>query len=286
MPEPPSQSNYDPQSIIQYFDEFGEGEWRRLVRTPPDEVNLYLHRRYLEKRLAPGSRVLEIGAGAGRFTQILANLGARILVADLSPVQLELNRLYAGQFGFAHAVEDWLQVDICDLSCLEPRSFDAVVAYGGLFSYVLDQRPRALQECLRVLRPGGRLFLSVMSLWGSAHASLDNVLAIPPAANRKIIQTGDITPHTFPGRENQFMHLFRSGELRRWLLGAGLALLDLSASGCLSVTWGEALQKIRDDPEKWEALLQVETEACAGPGCLDMGTHLIAVAEKPENPVD
>lgn len=122
-------SNYDAAGVARYFDDLGIREWNRLLQTPVDEVSLHIHAHYLTKYVRPGSRVLEIGAGAGRFTQVLADLGARVLAADVSQVQLDLNRQHAHQYGFAHAVEDWQQVDICDMRRFEPGSFDAVVAY-------------------------------------------------------------------------------------------------------------------------------------------------------------
>ena len=274
-------SSYHADAVIQHFDSFGVQEWERLVQTPAHEVNLYIHTYYLEKYISAGQRVLEIGAGAGRFTQVLARLGAQILVADISSVQLSLNRRFASELGFVQNVLDWQQVDICDLSSFQIDSFDCVVAYGGAVSYVLDQRDRALSECLRALRPGGLLILSVMSMWGSAHAGLDNVLSTPILSNQKITTTGDISPETFPERKGHYMHMFRANELRRWLEQKKLTLLELSASGCLSLTWGESLRNIRKDEDKWNELLRMELEACADEGCLNMGTHLIAVARKP-----
>jgi len=273
-------SAYQPDSVAQHFDEFGLREWERLTQTPADEISLYLHTHYIQKHIAPGARVLEIGAGAGRFTQVLAELGAQMVVADISGVQLDLNRQFARQYGFERAVLGWQQVDICDLSAFEAESFDAVVAYGGPFSYVLDQRGQALAECLRVLRPGGLLLLSVMSVWGTAHAHLGGVLAMPPADNRQVTDTGDITPANFPERKGNFMHMFRAGELLRWLEGAGLEVIDRSASNCLSLAWSELLLQIRQDEAKWQELLRMELDACADEGCLGMGTHLIAVARK------
>ena len=273
-------SNYHPEAVTQHFDEFGTREWDRLVQTPADEVSLYIHTHYLKKYISKGKRVLEIGAGAGRFTQVLAGLEAQVLVADISPVQLEINKRLALEYDFNQAVVDWQQVDICDLSRFEPSSFDCVVAYGGPFSYVIDKRDLALRECLRVLRSEGMLFLSVMSVWGSAHAHLDGVLAIPAAANQKITSTGDITPATFPGRKRNFMHMFRADEVRQWLEKAGLTVTDMSASNCLSLTWNETLRQIRNDSEKWNELLRMEVEACADEGCLNMGTHLIAAGRK------
>lgn len=273
-------SSYQPESVIQHFDEYGVREWERLTRTPADEVSLYIHTHYLKKYISPNQKVLEIGAGAGRFTQVLASLGAQIMVADISSVQLDLNKKFSIEYGFRQAVMDWQQADICDLSRFEPGSFDAVVAYGGPFSYVLDKRDLALSECLRVLKPEGLLLLSVMSLWGSAHGFLDGVLSIPPEANQKITSTGDITPVTFPGRQRNFMHCFRARELLSWLEKAGLTVLDRSASNCISLTWNESLTQIRGDADKWNELLRMELEACADEGCLNMGTHMIAVARK------
>ena len=78
------------------------------------------------------------------------------------------------------------------------------------------------------------------------------------------------------------MHMFRANELKRWLEQENLTILDLSASNCISLTWNEMLKEIRSDTEKWNELLRMELEAGADDGCLNLGTHLIAVARKPE----
>lgn len=77
-------SSYQPNAVSEYFDDFGEREWERLTQTPVDEVSLYIHTHYLKKHITSKAKILEIGAGAGRFTQILANLDAEILVADIA----------------------------------------------------------------------------------------------------------------------------------------------------------------------------------------------------------
>lgn len=274
------ESSYDPDAVAEYFDQFGRREWERLTATPVDEVSLHVHAHYLRQYVPRAARVLEIGAGAGRFTQVLAELGARVVVADISPVQLDLNRRYAEQYGFCHAVEAWQQADACEMGCFADAAFDCVVAYGGLFSYVLEQRDAALGECLRVLVQGGLLLASVMSLWGSAHHSLKGVLQVPIEDNLKITTTGDLTAETWPARKDNYMHLFRAAELRAWLAASGLTLLHLSASTCLSTGYDELLREIREDAGRWGELLRMEVEACAEAGCLDLGTHIIAAGRK------
>jgi SAM-dependent methyltransferase len=276
---------FDPQATADYFDEYGLREWNRLTDTPLGEISLHLHTHMLRGWVRPGMRVLEIGAGAGRFTQVLAELGARVVAADISPGQLALNRGFACQLGFAAAVEEWQQADICDLAPWPAQVFDCVVAYGGPFSYVLDRRDDALRACLRVLRPGGLLLGSVMSLWGSARHALAGVLDLPPEWNQQVTALGDLTPETFPGRSGSFMHLFRAGELREWLRRFDLPALAFSASGVLAgaLQTPDAvaqLAAIRANPTQWAELLRMELEASAEPGCLDMGTHLIFVTRK------
>lgn len=160
--------------------------------------------------------------------------------------------------------------------------FDFVVAYGGPLSYVIDQRDLALSECWRVLKPGGLLLFSVMSMWGSIHRFLDYIMEIPMAVNRMVIHSGDLSPDTFDN-EGHHMHMFRAAELRHWLEDSGWEIIALSASNALSTGWEDLLCQVRLDEEKWNALLQVELEACAEEASLNMGTHLIAVVKKPAN---
>jgi len=67
-----AQTHYGTQSITKHFDEYGLREWERLVATPVDEVSLFIHNHYLKQYVPAGRRILDIGAGAGRFTQALA----------------------------------------------------------------------------------------------------------------------------------------------------------------------------------------------------------------------
>ena len=274
---PPKQ--YDAGEVARFFDAYGQREWDRLVENPNNEVSLYIHQHYLHKHIDRGQRVLEMGAGAGRFTRYLAQLGARIVVADISPGQLGLNKKHAKQYGYSQAIEAWVHMDICDMSNFVDGEFDCVVAYGGPLSYALDQRDSALTECIRVLKTRGLLMLSVISLWGSAHRHLIRVLETLLETNRIITETGDILPGMIDGR-GQFFHMFRARELRSWLEQAGLQVLEMSASDCLSTAWGERLREIREDPEKWNELLRMELEACAEEGSLNMGMHTIAVSRK------
>lgn len=107
-----------------------------------------------------------------------------------------------------------------------------------------------------------------------------SVFTVSSEKNVEIIRTGDLYFDSSEGLRHR-CHLFRASEFREFLETQSVSILDLSASNCLSTVWGERLKPIRDDPKQWEVLLQLELEACRQPGCLDMGTHILAIIQKP-----
>ena len=272
-------AGYDAQAIATYFDDLGDGEWERLAGSVEAEVNLAVHTHYLKTHVREGWRVLEVGAGAGRFTIALAELGARIVVTDISPVQLELNRSRLADAGLEGFVESRMLLDVVDMSKLEDESFDCVVCIGGPLSYAMDRRLDAARECARVAKPGAPLLFGVMSLWGSVHKGLQAVLSVPPEANELIVRTGDISAAALPGHRHA-CHAFRGTEFRELLTSAGLEIEAFSAATCLTTGWSDRLEGLRDDEARWAELLELEIAACAEPGCVEAGPHMIAVARK------
>lgn len=266
-------------SGARYGDE-GESDWQQFGESITDEVRLQTHVHYLREYLTGAERVLEIGAGRGRFTGELARLCDRLVVADISRTKLELNERNARALGYADRIEAWVESDVADLAPFGADEFDAVVCYGGPLSYVTDRRERALRELVRVTKPGGRLFLSVMSLWGGLQAHFPDLTRSDPRLVRDIVRSGDIGPEAVAVAKS-FYHAYRSGELRAFLEGAGLTVEALSASDCISSTWESLLGSWREDDRRWQLLLEMELQATREPGCLDMGSRIIAVARAP-----
>ena len=273
-------ATYNPDWVKTFYDQYGEKEWKRWDASPVEQIKFQVHLYYLSRYLGKDDRVLEIGAGAGRFTQALCSIAKKIVVADISPVQLQLNQENVRRLGLAGSIERWVECDLCDLRPhFRDGEFDAVVCYGGPLSYVFEKRHQAVAELLRVTRPGGRLFLGVMSLWGTVHHYLAGVLQVSPALNRKIIASGDLASDL--GISTHLCHMYRAAEFKDLIERAGGIVEVLSASDCLSGTWAAQLETIRENVEVWRHLMEIEMEACREPGCVDMGTHLIAACRKP-----
>lgn len=174
----------------------------RIARSAGDWVSFQLHREALERFVPRGSRVLELSAGVGHYTEALHHLGCKISVLDESLDELESNQARARARGFADSIEGWAQRDVFSLGAFPDAHFDVVVAYGAALSHALDRRDRALSECMRVLRPRGLLVLDVLSLWGSMRRNLPQLLARDLVLNRAIIRSGN-APESVLGGERR-----------------------------------------------------------------------------------
>jgi SAM-dependent methyltransferase len=97
-----------------------------------------------------GQRVLCLAGGGGRESACFSLLGAAVTVFDLSPEQLERDRLAAEHHG---ARVETLRGDMRDLSALHGAGFD-LVSHSYSINFVPDARA-VFREVRRVLRRGG-----------------------------------------------------------------------------------------------------------------------------------
>jgi len=270
-----------PADIEALFDQIGDWEWLRLDSDVRGRVAFALHRRLLARYLTSGMRVLEVGAGPGRFTIALAQMGCRVVVSDVSSVQLALNEEHVNAAGVADTIEDRLQVDVRDLSRFEDHSFDAVIAYGGPLSYVFEDAPEALRECFRVARAQGPVLASVMSLAGSGRYFVESFLPTIEVVGldtfRAFLDDGDQRVLAdAPGTHT--CRLFTWDEVQALVAEAGGEVLAVLASNWLSLGPDAALRQFEESEELWNTLLDWEERFCAEPAAIDGGTHILFAA--------
>lgn len=262
------------------YDDAGEKEWERLERDARGRVAFEVHRRFLGHFLRPGQHVLEIGAGPGRFTFVIAELGATLDVTDFSQVQLDLNRAHLDGSDAERSVRSRSTLDICDTSHLDEASYDAVVAYGGPLSYAFEDAPAAVKGIFRILKPGGVFVASVMGLLGSWRYFLGGVIEEAKLygddANDLLFDTGDMRPIGV----GHVCQMFRSREIGELIERCGGEVLAMSASNWTSLGDPILLAELEADPEQWARFIDKEIRACAEPGAVDGGTHILFAARK------
>lgn len=124
-----------------------------------------LWRRRAIREIVDGSpqRILDLACGTGDFAieeALAAGQGSRITGADISEGMMELVMRKAARAG----VHDRITLRQADAEALPfaDGSFHRVSCAFGVRNF--EHREKALQECLRVLAPGGRLVVLELSI--------------------------------------------------------------------------------------------------------------------------
>ena len=104
------------------------------------------------RAFAPRGRVLELAAGTGQWTGLLADFADELVVTDASPEMLELNRARVGE-------RDNTRYEVVDAFSIEAaHSFDTVF-FGFFMSHVPPGRFQPFWGLVEgLLAPGGRVF--------------------------------------------------------------------------------------------------------------------------------
>ena len=106
--------------------------------------------------IEPGSRILDAGCGIGGSSRLMADeSGHRVTGIDLSDEFIRAARALTESTLLSDRVE-FRQGSILDMP-FEDQSFDAVLCQHVLMN--IEDKPAALTEFHRVLRPGGKLIL-------------------------------------------------------------------------------------------------------------------------------
>ncbi len=229
--------------------------------------------------------VLEIGAGTGIYTKELVNMSRRLVVADLSKVQLDLNQEHMRELGVVDLVDEYRVLDLVDLSEIDDSYFDAIVCVGGPLSYLLNKAKVGVQELIRVVKPGGIVILGVMSLISTLIRFMGSLVQEKDEIGienlRWVLQTGIQDREHNPGREH-YCHMMTCADVDSLLKNEEIEIVERRAPGLLSLAPEEALTQVRQDDELWELLVERELAWSRLPGTSDLGTNIIYVLRKSE----
>lgn len=143
-------------------------EDRRLQSSRHGQLE-YLTTMALIHRFADArSKVLEVGAGTGRYSIALAKEGLDVTAVELVESNLAVLRKNSSGIGNLRAFRG----DATDLSRFADGTFDVTLSFGPMYHlYEPEEVDRAIDEAVRVTRPGGVLLFAFLSVFGILYAN-------------------------------------------------------------------------------------------------------------------
>jgi 2-polyprenyl-6-hydroxyphenyl methylase/3-demethylubiquinone-9 3-methyltransferase len=181
-----------------------DGESRPLHDLNPVRLGYIAERCTLK-----GARALDVGCGGGLLSEALARSGAQVTAIDLAPAVLDVARLHLHESELA---VDYREVSVEALAADMPAAFD-VVTCMEMLEHVPDPAS-VIGACARLLKPGGRLFLSTLNrtplAFGAAIVGAEHLLRLLPRGT------------------HHYAQFLKPSEIAADLRSAGLVLGDLS----------------------------------------------------------
>jgi SAM-dependent methyltransferase len=196
-------------------------------------------------RIGPGSRVLDVAAGAGEQSIAAARRvgpSGHVLATDIAPALLERAAADARAAGLSNVATRELDGEALDV--LPAASFDAAISRVGLI-YFPDQQ-RALAGMRHALKPGGRVAAIVYST-----PDRNGFFSIPV----KLIRERAKLPPPLPGQPGPFS-LGGDGVLEATLAKAGLRNIEVRKVPS-PVRLASAAECVRFERESFGALHQM-----------------------------
>lgn len=141
-------------SIIEYYNNYDEdGRLLKKNRLPEYLTTM----KYIEKYLTPNSKIIEIGAGTGRYSLELADRGYDITAVELVPHNIEIMKKKVKP---NHNIKIY-EGNACNLSFIESDTYDIVLLLGPMYHLFTDEdKHRAISEAIRVAKRGGVIYAS------------------------------------------------------------------------------------------------------------------------------
>ena len=142
-------------NLIKYYNKFNED--KRLTRRH-GIVEFKIAMKYITEYLKEmnNPKIIDIGAGTGKYSIELFNMGYDVTAVELVKHNL---RLIEKKCNSIKSYEG----NATDLKMLKDKSFDVVILFGPLYHLISkDEKLKALNEAKRILKDDGIIFISYL----------------------------------------------------------------------------------------------------------------------------
>lgn len=230
--------------------------------------------RYIEKYLKPSDRIIEIGAGTGRYSHALARQGYDVDAVELIDHNIEV----FSQNTHSNENITITQGNAMDLLSFPDNKYDITLLLGPLYHlYNKEDKQLALKEAIRVTKPGGLIFAAYVI---SDICILDDGFMRGNINVAKYIERGLIDAHTFAVRSEpkELFELVRKEDIDDLMSVFPVERLHYVATdGCTSFM-REAVDSM--DTDTFELYLKYHFATCERSDSIGITSHAVDIFRK------
>ena len=152
--------------ISGFYDQVDEDS--RLQRSRHGQLEYAVTMHYIHRFIKPGARVLEVGAGTGRYSIALAKEGMDVTAVELVESNLSILQKNSKELSNIQSY----QGDATCLNQFEDQIFDMTLVLGPLYHlYDEGDVKKAIDEAIRVTKKNGVILFAFLSVFGIMYAN-------------------------------------------------------------------------------------------------------------------
>ncbi len=255
-------------NIIDYYSSYDEdGRLMRKSRLPE-----YLNTmRYIEKYLSPSAKIIEIGAGTGRYSIALAEKGYDVTAVELVPHNIEIMKKKVK----AHHNIKIREGNACDMSAFESDTYDIVLLLGPMYHLFTDEdKHQALSEAIRIAKKEAVIFASYCNN-DTAMYKLFYKRRVLKYLDRGMIKE-DYYAVSSP---NEVFELYRKSDIDELMKSHNVTRLHFVGVDMLSYAFGDNRLDGLSSRE-FEEYMKFLSNLCEREDCIGLSIHMLDVFRK------
>ncbi len=143
------------QTVVDYYNQYDE-DTRLSIR---HQTEFWVTTYFLDSIIKCKDSILDVAAGTGIYSFYYAQRGCRVEALDIVPKHIDILKAKSSRGLNIEAMVG----DARDLKKYSPESFNIVLNMGAIYHIEEKEIPGCINECLRVLKPGGYLALTYLN---------------------------------------------------------------------------------------------------------------------------
>lgn len=239
----------------------------RLNQSKSSSIEFLITTNFIDKYLAPNSKILDIGAGTGVYSIYYAEQGYSVTAVE--PVKKNLDCLKS-KITNDMDVEAMLG-NALDLSAFADNSFDVVLCLGPLYHLKNDEEKiKCIKETHRVCKNGGKILY--------AYISNDMVALTETMKNDLNFISGScIDPESFKLNDEPFAFMTVS-DMRELADKCDIKVVTEFAADGFAELFADRINEMNQD--QFEQWMRFHLYMCEKKEALAYSNHIVLVAEK------
>lgn len=253
--------------IIEFYNNYDEdGRLKRKSHLPEYLTTM----RYIEKYLTPNSKILEIGAGTGRYSVALADKGYDVTAVELVPHNIEIMKKKVKP---NHNIKIY-EGNACDLSFLDCDKYDIVLLLGPMYHlFNDDDKHKAISEAIRVSKNGGIIFVSYVNNDTTMYKMFYKK-RILDYLDKGLIREDY---HAF-STENEVFELYRKPDIDELMTGYDVTRLHFVGVDMLSYLYNNRFDRL--NKREFEEYMKFLSTICEREDLVGFSIHMLDIFRK------